>query len=30
MFCSELTRVRFELIERQRRTPTFEVVVCVR
>jgi hypothetical protein len=25
-----LTCVRFELIERQRRTPAFELVVCIR
>ena len=30
MLRRQLTRVRFELIERQRRAPAFEVVVCIR
>jgi hypothetical protein len=30
MLRRELTCVRFELIDRQRRTPAFEIVVCIR
>jgi hypothetical protein len=30
MLRSELTRVCFQLIERQGRTPAYEVVVCLR